>query len=385
MEEKNLEWRLKSRILQYTAEGNYKGLAEAYEQAGEFNKAFESAYTARWFGFALRIAEKHFPEKVDRVYETAAKTLLAGTYYEIEEQIKILFYDKRAKEIRDKLFNEGIEKAEKKGNFHTAAKWCEKLNDYERAAENYLKSGDGVAAAEIYERLGKFEKAAELYEQHGRNPKDTARAYERAGEKRKAAKIYEEFSLETAVRLYEELGDTEERRRIWGNKYSELSLSELVSELTPRALEYRYPDEIKSETAKAALKLELQKVEDCVSLRNYIPQIRKREGNLINFLEDAYMDEEGKANLKRVATCGTNAYITKTVFHGSGEYGETEITEHKHFDTEIDGIDAAAIKLSIAYLLTKNGWEEFSPEERCKAQENIINIRSLSRRAENEN
>ena len=90
------------------------------------------------------------------------------------------------------------------------------------------------------------------------------------------------------------------------------------------------------------------------------------------------MDEESKERLKRVATSGTNAYITETVFFGSGEYGETEITKHSHFDTEIEDIDAAAINLSIAYLLTKGGWEEFSPQERCSAQQNLRNIWSLS-------
>lgn len=384
METKTQDWRLKSRILQHTNERNYRALAEDYERAGEFEKSLESAYTARWFGFALRIAEKHFPGKVDEVYEAAAKILLNGTYYEIEQQIRLLFYDKRAREIRDRLFSRGIEEAEKKGDFRVAAKRCQELGDLERAAENYTKARYLVDAAELYTRLGNLRRAAELYEQHGVDPKKTAWAYERAGEKRKAAKFYEEFSPEEAARLYEELGDTEERRRIWRNKHAELSLNGLLVELTPRALEINRVDEIKIETARSALKLELEKIEDCTTLRNYIPTIRRREGNLINFLEEAYRDEEGRARLKRVATSGTNAYITETVFHGSGEYGETEVTKHYHFDTEIDGIDAAAVNLSIAYLLAKGGWEEFSLEERYMAQQNLRNIWSLSRRTKDE-
>ena len=374
MEDKKLEWRLKSRILQYKNENNYRGLAEVYEQVGEFEKSLESAYEARWFGFALRIAEKHFPEKIDKVYEAAAKTLLNGTYYEIEEQIRPLFYNERARKIRDKLFRENIEKAEHGGKFHTAAKLCEGLDDLERAAENYMKGGFMINAAELYDRLRKFGKAAELYEHHGRDPKNTARAYERAGEKRKAAELYEGFSIDEATRLYEELGDNEARRRIWANKYAELSIGELLVELTPRALEINRIDEIKIQTARSALRSELEKIEDCTSLRNYIPTIRKREGNLINFLEDAYSDEECRARLKRVATSGTNAYTTETVFHGSGEYGETEITKHYHFDTEIGGIDMAAINLSIAYFLVKGGWEEFSFEEKQMAEQNLRNI-----------
>ena len=381
-----LEWRLKSRILEHTNERNYQALAEDYEEAGDFKRSLESAHTARRFGFALKIAEKHFPEKVDEVYEAAAKLLLNGTYYEIEQQIMLLFYDKRAREIRDRLFREGIAKAEQKGDLDIAAKLYKQLGENKKAAETFERGithsvANKVYAAELYEQIGEFRKAAELFESHGAYPEKVARNYERAGEKRKAAEIYEKLSLEEATRIYLELGDNDARRRIWKTKYAELGLGELLAELTPRALEINRIDEIKSETARSALRLELEKIEDCTSLRNYIPTIRKREGNLINFLEDAYGDEEGRVRLKRVATSGTNSYVTETVFFGSGEYGETEVTKHYHFDTEIEGIDAAAINLSIAYLLAKGGWEEFSFEERERAQQNLRNMNIESRGA----
>ena len=63
METNTQDWRLKSRILQHTTERNYRALAEDYEEAGDFEKALESAYTARRFWQALRIAKNHIPKK----------------------------------------------------------------------------------------------------------------------------------------------------------------------------------------------------------------------------------------------------------------------------------------------------------------------------------
>lgn len=364
IDDTKLSWEIKSKINEAMNSRRYGRVAEIYEQIGEFKEALNYYYHSLSFGQALQVAKTHMPEKIDEVYETAARTLLNGTYYEIEQRIKPLFYDKRAREIRDKLFRENIEVAEQKRNFRTAARWCEKIEDFDRAVQDYMMGGWEVDAAEIYERQGQFMKAAECYKEHGSYPNKVAACYEKAGELRKAA---ETLGGKYAEGVYKKMGDIESLKKSCEERCSNLDM--FIDDLVKEAQD----GPIENEIARRHITRLLNERFQHSVLEGLFPTIPDKE-DLTDILDEAYSDEESRKKLKQIATSGTRFYTTRWTSSATDNFGESESGTTDHLDTEIENILPCKIYVLGAYFLAKDNWKDFDYKEKERVQDNLENI-----------